>query len=65
MNIPPIIIKIKSVLVIIAMIHKFAPNERLHTSHMKNFAGFTLNHRNAISAPKILKHRVERRNSSC
>jgi hypothetical protein len=57
------IISIASVFVSIAMRPRFAPSARLQTSPIKNFAGFILNHKKAISAPQILTHRVERRKS--
>jgi hypothetical protein len=62
MNINPMIIRINTVFVIIAMIPRFAHRARLHISHIYTFAGFTLNHKNATRAQTTLIHRVERRN---
>jgi hypothetical protein len=51
------------VLVSIASIHSVAQSDKLHTSHIYIFAGFTLNHKNATRDHTILIQNVDNRKS--
>ena len=65
MKIDHIINSTNNVFVIIANIQSVAHSARLHTSHIYNFAGFILNHKNAINAQTILIHSVDNKNNHC
>ena len=51
------------VFVNIANIQRVAQSDKLHTSHIYILAGFTLNHKNAISVHTILIQKVDNKNN--
>lgn len=54
-----IIIKPRSVSVIIAITANVAPSESDHTSPIKTRAGWMLNHKKAMSAPATMRQKAE------